>query len=43
MTLGLGRTLSVTLTGLEGALVDVEAHITQGLPQFSIGGMPDKA
>ncbi len=43
MTLGLGRTLSVTLTGLDGTLVDVEAHITAGLPQFAIGGMPDKA
>lgn len=43
MTLGLGRTLSVTLTGLDGTLVDVEAHIAQGLPQFTIGGMPDKA
>ncbi len=43
MTFGLGRTLSVTLTGLEGTLVDVEAHIAQGLPQFAIGGLPDAA
>lgn len=43
MTLGLGRTRSVTLTGLDGALVDVEAHIAPGLPQFAIGGMPDTA
>ncbi|MFQ6170255.1 YifB family Mg chelatase-like AAA ATPase [Oryzobacter sp. R7] len=43
MTLGLGRTLSVTLTGLDGTLVDVEAHIAPGLPQFAIGGMPDTA
>ncbi|WP_392545421.1 YifB family Mg chelatase-like AAA ATPase [Oryzobacter telluris] len=41
--MGLGRTLSVTLTGLEGTLVDVEAHIAQGLPQFAIGGLPDAA
>ena len=34
MTLGLGRTRSVTLTGLDGALVDVEAHIAQGLPRL---------
>lgn len=43
MTLGLGRTLTVALTGLDGALVDVEAHIGQGLPAFAIGGLPDKA
>ena len=43
MTLGLGRTLSVALTGLEGTLVDVEAHVAQGLPHFAIGGVPDTA
>ncbi len=43
MTLGLGRTRAVALMGLDGALVDVEAHIGQGLPAFSIGGLPDKA
>jgi len=40
---GLGRTRSVALSGLDGTLVDVEAHIAQGLPHFSIGGMPDAA
>jgi magnesium chelatase family protein len=43
VTLGLGRTLSVALSGLEGTLVDVEAHIGQGLPSFSVGGLPDAA
>ncbi|MGB7819104.1 MAG: YifB family Mg chelatase-like AAA ATPase [Ornithinibacter sp.] len=33
----------MTLVGLDGAVVDVEAHIGQGLPAFTIGGLPDKA
>ena len=41
--MGLGRTLSVALTGLDGTLVDVEAHVSPGLPHFGIGGMPDTA
>ncbi len=43
MTLGLGRTRSVALTGLDGTLVEVEAHIGQGLPCFTVGGLPDTA
>ena len=43
MTTGLGRTLSVALSGLDGVLVDVEAHIAQGLPHFAVGGLPDTA
>ena len=43
MSQGLGRTRSVALSGLEGTVVDVEAHIAQGLPHFAIGGMPDAA
>ncbi|KGN31884.1 hypothetical protein N802_19180 [Knoellia sinensis KCTC 19936] len=39
----LGRTLCVALTGLEGRLVDVEAHISAQLPHFSVTGLPDKA
>jgi magnesium chelatase family protein len=39
----LGRTRSVALVGLEGALVDVEADLVQGLPQFLISGLPDAA
>ncbi|MBM6400426.1 YifB family Mg chelatase-like AAA ATPase [Phycicoccus sonneratiae] len=43
MTFGLGRTRAVALTGLVGTLVDVEAHIGQGLPCFTVGGLPDTA
>ena len=43
MSAGLGRTRSVALSGLDGTLVDVEAHIGQGLPHFSVGGLPDAA
>ncbi|MBR7742772.1 YifB family Mg chelatase-like AAA ATPase [Phycicoccus sp. BSK3Z-2] len=43
MTLGLARTRAVALTGLDGTLVDVEAHIAQGLPAFTVGGLPDSA
>lgn len=38
-----GRTRSVTLSGLTGAVVDIEADIVQGLPAFVIGGLPDAA
>lgn len=37
------RTRSVSLRGLEGALVEVEAHIAPGLPSFALTGLPDKA
>lgn len=43
MTAKLGRTLSVALNGLEGRIVDVEAHISAQLPHFSVTGLPDKA
>lgn len=39
----LGRTRCVALHGIEGALVDVEADVTQGLPLFMISGLPDTA
>ena len=38
-----GRTRSVTLEGLNGAVVDVEAHLSGGLPAFMLGGLPDTA
>ena len=38
-----GRTRSVTLEGLVGALVEVEAHLSNGLPAFMLGGLPDAA
>ncbi|HYN30347.1 MAG TPA: YifB family Mg chelatase-like AAA ATPase [Dermatophilaceae bacterium] len=39
----LGRTRSVALSGLEGSVVEVEAHVTAGLPHFAVTGLPDKA
>lgn len=39
----LGRTRSVALTGLEGRLVEVEAHVGDGLPAFTVSGLPDAA
>jgi len=39
----LGRTRAVTLEGLVGAVVEVEAHLSNGLPGFVISGLPDKA
>ncbi|RAX20594.1 MULTISPECIES: YifB family Mg chelatase-like AAA ATPase [unclassified Actinomyces] len=41
--MGLARTLAVTLTGLAGHLVDVEAHSAHGLPGFTLVGLPDAA
>jgi magnesium chelatase family protein len=38
-----GRTRSVTLEGLAGAVVEVEAHLSGGLPAFMLGGLPDTA
>ena len=38
-----GRTLAVALSGVRGTLVDVEAHIGNGLPTLMISGLPDKA
>ncbi|NHI16827.1 ATP-binding protein [Microbacterium sp. CBS5P-1] len=37
------RTWAVALTGLAGALIEVEADITQHRPDFRLIGMPDKA
>ncbi len=37
------RTWAVALTGLEGALVDVEADLSNQTPDFRIIGLPDKA
>ncbi|WP_172120941.1 YifB family Mg chelatase-like AAA ATPase [Actinomyces faecalis] len=39
----LARTLAVTLTGLQGHLVEVEAHASSGLPGFTLVGLPDAA
>ncbi|AYG02128.1 YifB family Mg chelatase-like AAA ATPase [Gryllotalpicola protaetiae] len=39
--MGVARTQSVALQGLSGAMVDVEASITAGLPMFKLIGLPD--
>ncbi len=41
--MALARTRSVSLAGVEGHVVDVEAHIGNGLPGFSLVGLPDAA
>ncbi|GAA4423398.1 YifB family Mg chelatase-like AAA ATPase [Georgenia halophila] len=41
--MGLARTWAVSLLGLTGHLVEVEAHISQGLPAFALVGLPDTA
>jgi magnesium chelatase family protein len=37
----IGRTSAVALVGVQGTLIEVEAHITSQLPTFSIIGLPD--
>ena len=39
----LAKVRSCAVVGLEGALVEVEADISSGLPSFTIVGLPDKA
>ncbi|WP_156254071.1 magnesium chelatase domain-containing protein [Pseudactinotalea terrae] len=39
--MGLGRTFGVSLVGLEGNVVEVEAQLASGLPSFRIVGLPD--
>src|SRR5438309_11867909 len=39
----LAKCLSGAVVGLEGALVQVEIDISQGLPRFDIVGLPDAA
>lgn len=38
-----GRTRGVALLGVDGRLVDVEADVAQGLPAFTVTGLPDAA
>lgn len=38
-----GRTWAAALTGVEGAVVRVEAQSSSGLPTFVLGGLPDTA
>ncbi len=37
------RTWSVALSGVDGALVEVEADLAQGLPMLTVVGLPDTA
>jgi magnesium chelatase family protein len=39
--MSLGRTQCVALAGIDGHLVDVEADVANGLPAFTITGLPD--
>ncbi|MDN5821789.1 MAG: ATP-binding protein, partial [Brachybacterium sp.] len=41
--MGHARSLSVSLTGLDGTLVEVEADVSPGLPAFSVVGLPDSS
>ncbi|HUX70153.1 MAG TPA: ATP-binding protein [Cellulomonadaceae bacterium] len=41
--MGLGRTLAVSLVGLTGHVVEVEAHLAASVPGFSLVGLPDAA
>ncbi len=41
--MGLARTWSVGLLGLDGSIVEVEADVASGLPAFSLVGLPDAA
>ncbi len=39
----LARALSCAVVGLDSALVEVEVDLSQGLPAFTIVGLPDAA
>ncbi len=41
--MGLGRTLAVSLVGLTGHVVEVEAHLAASVPGFTLVGLPDAA
>ncbi|MBI3689075.1 MAG: YifB family Mg chelatase-like AAA ATPase [Actinobacteria bacterium] len=41
--MALARTRSVTVLGVDGHLVDLEADLSAGLPGFSLVGLPDEA
>ncbi|MGO1978852.1 YifB family Mg chelatase-like AAA ATPase [Brachybacterium tyrofermentans] len=41
--MGQARTLSISLAGLDGTLVEVEADVSAGLPAFSLVGLPDSS
>lgn len=39
--MSIGRSHAVTLSGLAGAMIGVEAHTANGLPAFKLVGLPD--
>ncbi|UYN84778.1 MAG: YifB family Mg chelatase-like AAA ATPase [Microcella sp.] len=41
--MAVARTLAVALNGVDGAIVEVEADLANGLPAFTIIGLPDAA
>ncbi|MFI8594920.1 YifB family Mg chelatase-like AAA ATPase [Microbacterium sp. NPDC078428] len=41
--MSVARTWGVALTGLHGALVEIEADLSNQLPEFRVIGLPDKA
>jgi magnesium chelatase family protein len=41
--MAIGRTFSVSLLGLQGAVVEIEADISSNLPAFVLIGLPDAA
>ncbi|MBX3098803.1 MAG: YifB family Mg chelatase-like AAA ATPase [Salinibacterium sp.] len=41
--MAMGRTWSVSLLGLRGAVVEIEADLSSGLPAFVLIGLPDAA
>ncbi|GFG49785.1 hypothetical protein CQY20_04080 [Mycolicibacterium agri] len=41
--MALGRAFSVAVRGLEGEIVEIEAHIASGLPGVHLVGLPDAA
>jgi magnesium chelatase family protein len=41
--MSLARAWAVALVGIEGRIVEVEAHLAQGLPGFVLVGLPDTA
>lgn len=41
--MALGKAFSVAVLGLDGVIVEIEAHITSGLPGVHLVGLPDTA
>ena len=41
--MSIGQTQSVALLGLTGSVVEVEVDISDGIPMYSLLGLPDAA